>query len=73
MVLVDFCINTEFRHSSDSGVKLLANLVGKELHLLVLDAGSLGICGQLLHLAAVVAVFLVFLFVGALGPMFVSR
>ena len=49
VVVVHLRIYAVFGHSTDMSVVLFPYLVRHELHLLVLDAGSLRRCSQLLH------------------------
>ena len=69
VVLVDFGIDTEVGHSADGSIKFLSNLVGHEFHLLVLDAGTLGIGSQLLHVGRVFAESFVLLLAGTSGSL----
>ena len=55
------------------GVVGVADLVGHELHHLVLDGIALGILRYLFHVAAVLAVLLVLLLIGRAGPVLVFR
>ena len=48
-VLRDFNVEAKLRHAADRSVEFLSQTVGHKLHLLVLDAGALGLRGQLLH------------------------
>ena len=63
-VLRDFNVEAKLRHSADRSVEFLSEAVGHKLHLLVLDAGALGLRGQLLHGRGVFAEFLVLVGVG---------
>ena len=64
VVLVDLGIDAIGRDAADVGVVAVANLILHELDHLVLDGVALGILGDLLHVAAVLAVLLVLVLVG---------
>ena len=66
VVLVNLGVDAVFGHSANLCVKLLANLVGHKLNLLVLDAGALGVGCDELHVAAVLAQGFVFALARAL-------
>ena len=64
VVLVDLGVDAIGRDAADVGVVAVANLILHELDHLVLDGVALGILGDLLHVAAMLAVLLVLLLVG---------
>ena len=72
VVLIDFGINAKVGHAANRGIELFANLVCHEFHLLVLDAGTLGIGSQLLHVGGVLTESLVLLLAGALSAFLVA-
>ena len=72
VVLKDFGVEAHVGHARNLGLILLPYLVGHELHLLVLDAGAFGLCGELLHVGGVFAEAFILLLTGALRALHVA-
>ena len=72
-VLRDFNVEAKLRHAADRSVKFLSEAVGHKFHLLVLDAGALGLRGQLLHGRGVFAEFFILVGVGRASAFGIAR
>ena len=72
VVLVNLAVDTVRLDAADVGIILQPYLVGHKLHHLHLDALALGIHGQLLHVAGVLAEFLIAVFVGTAATFLIA-
>ena len=72
VVLVDFAVDAIRLNAADVRLVDVAYLVGHEFHHLVFDGVALGVGSGLLHIARVLAQFLVMLLVGAAPALLVT-